>query len=298
MPALSIIIAILLQMAFHPAPEKEYLPYLKQTTENTLVVSVADRDSLIFDEVMRTVVNSLPPPARVGPRMVAAGSAFLGTPYVASTLEAEGEERLIINLRGVDCTTFVEYVTAIAIRSRTRMNKFDDFSDELTNLRYRGGVIDGYPSRLHYFTEWLKDNERKGYLTLVSDKIGNEPMEPVVNFMTSNPQHYRQLQEDPSLVKDMAAIEKGMSGYNMRYITKDRIEQMADHIEDGDIIAFVTTIEGLDVSHTGLAIHQNGRLHLLHASLRSKEVEITSEPLSEYLKGLRNVSGILVARVG
>ena len=297
MPALMVILAIMLQMAFHPVPEKEYLPDMKRATENN-IGSTAANDSLIFNEVMRMVVNSLPPPAHIGPRMIIAGSAFLGTPYVASTLEAEGQERLVINLRGVDCTTFVEYVTAIAIRSRTGMNKFDDFSDELTRLRYRGGVIDGYPSRLHYFTEWLKDNERKGYLTLVSDKFGNEPMDQVVNFMTSNPQHYRQLQKDPSLVKNIAAIEKEISGYNMRYISKDRIEQMAHHIEDGDIIAFVTTIEGLDVSHTGLAIHQNGRLHLLHASLRSKEVEITSVPLSEYLKGLRNVSGILVARVG
>jgi hypothetical protein len=254
-------------------------------------------DSLIFDYVMSNIVNILPPPAPVSQRVIAAGTAFLGTPYVASTLETEGEERLVINLRGVDCTTLVEYVTAIAIRSRTNMNKFGDFADELTSLRYRGGIVDDYTSRLHYFTEWLKDNERKGYLTLVSDNIGDATMDPVVNFMTSNPGHYRQLKENPALVKKMASIEKGMAGFNMRYVSKDRIEQIAHQIRDGDIIAFVTTIKGLDVSHTGVAIFQNQRLHLLHASLNAGEVEITSEPLSEYLKGRRNVSGILVARI-
>jgi hypothetical protein len=254
-------------------------------------------DSVIFEYIMSNIVNILLPPAPVSQRMIAAGTAFLGTPYVASTLESEGEERLVINLRGVDCTTLVEYVTAIAIRSRTNMNKFGDFADELTSLRYRGGAIDGYTSRLHYFTEWLKDNERKGYLTLVSDRIGNMPMDPEVNFMTSNPRHYRQLQENPALVKKMASIEKGMEGYDMRYLSKDRIEQNAHHIKNGDIIAFVTTVKGLDVSHTGIAIFQNERLHLLHASLGAGEVEITSRPLSEYLKDLRNVSGILVARI-
>lgn len=295
MTAFTIILAIMLQLAFQNAVAKDTM---NRSIKKYPAIGATNEDSLIYYGVLRQVVNSLPPPAPVGPRIVAAGIAFLGTPYVASTLEADGEERLIINLRGVDCTTFVEYVTAIAIRSMTRIFGFDDFANELTNLRYRGGVIDGYPSRLHYFTEWLKDNERKGYLTLVSDKIGNKPMDPVVNFMTSNPHYYRQLQEDPSLVRKMAAVEKGMSGYDMRYITKDRIDQMAHLIEDGDIIAFVTTIEGLDVSHTGLAIHQNGRLHLLHASLRSSEVEVTILPLSEYLEGLRNVSGILVARFG
>lgn len=255
-------------------------------------------DSLVFDEIMHQLVRSLVPSEGVGRRMVAAGTAFLGTPYVASTLEAEGDERLTVNMHGVDCTTFVEYVAAISITSMRRAYSFDAFARELTSLRYRGGVIDGYASRLHYFTNWLKDNERKGYLTLISDRVGNAPMDTLVNFMTSNPQHYRQLNDDPSYLESIAAIEKSMAGYKMRYITKDNIEEVASYIQDGDIIAFVTTIEGLDVSHTGLAIHQNDRLHLLHASTRSMEVEITDKPLSEYLEGSNNVSGILVARIG
>jgi hypothetical protein len=68
-------------------------------------------------------------------------------------------------------------------------------------------------------------------------------------------------------------------------------------IKDGDIIAFTTDIDGLDVSHTGFAIFQNNRLHLLHASTRTNMVEISPVPLDEYLAPLRRVTGILVARV-
>jgi hypothetical protein len=268
-----------------------------ESTISSLSITTTSADSMVFDEIMRRFLVPLASTAPLNHRIIEAGRAFLGTPYVASTLEAEGDEKLIVNLKGVDCTTFVEYATAMAITSQNGDIRFIDFARELAELRYRNGIIDGYTSRLHYFTDWLKVNERRGYVTIISDEIGNADMEKGINFMTSNPQYYRQLQENPSYIEIMAGIESSMYGYEMRYITKDVIEEKASLIHDGDIIAFVTTIKGLDVSHTGLALHQNGKLHFMHASLGAKEVEITSMPLSVYLQGLKNVSGILVARV-
>lgn len=256
-----------------------------------------DNDSLFFIEVMERVLAPMGPTVPVNRRMAEAGRAFLGIPYVASTLETEGDEQLVVNLLEVDCTTFVEYVAAMALTSCGDRTGFGDFRQMLTTLRYRDGVIDGYPSRLHYFTEWLKDNERRGYLTIISDAIGNEQMDNRVGFMTSNPQHYRQLQEEPGYLEAMRIVEKEVSGYEMRYITKEVIDEKAHLIEDGDIIALVTGIGGLDVSHTGLAVFHDGRLHLMHASSRSMEVEITPVLLSEYLQDSRTVTGILVARV-
>jgi hypothetical protein len=263
----------------------------------TIEYSASRGDSLFFDKVMENITIPPDPGVPFIHRMIEIGTEFLNTPYVASTLEAEGEEHLVVNLLEVDCTTFVEYVTALAICSHRGETGFKDFITELMTLRYRDGIIDGYPSRLHYFTDWLKDNERKGYLTIVSDSIGNKPMDTDVNFMTSNPQYYRQLQDNPAFAEVMAAIESKVSDYEMRYISKDVIDNKASLINDGDIIAFVTNIEGLDVSHTGLAIHKEGRLHLLHASSVSGEVEITPVPLSEYLQDSQRIPGILVARV-
>lgn len=36
------------------------------------------------------------------------GKSFLKTEYVAHTLEKDGDEQLVINLTGLDCTTFLE----------------------------------------------------------------------------------------------------------------------------------------------------------------------------------------------
>ncbi len=266
-------------------------------TVSHIPVTATQGDSLFFEEVMRKVLGDLAPAAEINQRITDAGLAFLGTPYVASTLEVEGDEHLVMNLLGVDCTTFVEYVTAMALCSARERTGFDDFVLQLAELRYRGGIIDGYPSRLHYFTEWLKDNEKQGYIEIISNEIGNRIMDTGVGFMTANPHLYRQLEEEPAYVEAMAEIEKEISAFGMSYISKDMIDEMATLIKDGDIIAFVSSIGGLDVSHTGLAVFSGERLHLLHASSRSQEVEITSAPLSEYLADSRTIPGIIVARV-
>ena len=46
--------------------------------------------------------------------MLEIGKFFLGTPYVAGTLETKGAEHLVVNLREYDCVTFVENVVALA----------------------------------------------------------------------------------------------------------------------------------------------------------------------------------------
>jgi hypothetical protein len=196
----------------------------------------------------------------------------------------------------VDCTTFVEYVLAMVHVSLGDGADFGRLAFELRPLRYRNGLVNGYPSRLHYFTDWLKNGERLGYLTLISDSIGNASMDADTDFMSSHPNFYPQLEKNPALIEKIRLVEEDMTGYDMRYITKDRIEEKEDLIADGDIIAFVTTIEGLDVSHTGFAFFQAGRLHLLHASTRTYQVEVSPVPLSQYLQNLTTVSGILVAR--
>jgi hypothetical protein len=254
-------------------------------------------DSLVFNAIMKQLSDRADAGFNTGRIIRIAGEAFLQTPYVASTLEVEGDERLVVNMRGVDCTTLVEYVAAIALTFSEGGAGFGSFAAKLADLRYRDGRIDGYTSRLHYFSDWLKDNERNGYLQVISDSIGDKVFDTDVGFMTANPGSYRQLGENPEYLEEMALLENAISWYNMRYISKEVIDQKADLIEDGDIVAFVSGIGGLDVSHTGLAVRLNGRIHLLHASARTMEVEITEVPLSEYIMNNRNVPGILVARV-
>jgi len=51
------------------------------------------------------------------------------------------------------------------------------------------------------------------------------------------------------------------------------------------------------VAHTGIALWRGGRLHLLHAPLVGKSVEISVLPLAERIVELKTQDGIMVARV-
>ena len=98
------------------------------------------------------------------------GRQLLGRPYVAHTLENGTEEHLIVNTRGLDCTTFVETVCALSLCDQHRQTSFADFWQWLKKLRYRQGKIDDYTSRLHYFTQWGEDNEQMGLVENILER--------------------------------------------------------------------------------------------------------------------------------
>jgi len=190
---------------------------------------------------------------------------FVGTPYVAVTLDQNSEEQLVINLQGLDCVTYVENVVALTqtIQGGTLDN--ESFYRNLITLRYRNGKLDGYASRLHYFTEWLLNNRQKGVLAIISDSLSDADFNPSVNILSKNKKNNSHLADSAVLAKIMAS-EIDVSKAKLRYITKQNLPVVEDSIHDGDIIAIATSIKGLDIVHTGIAIKKNNRLYLMHAS--------------------------------
>ncbi|WP_425637860.1 N-acetylmuramoyl-L-alanine amidase-like domain-containing protein [Algoriphagus yeomjeoni] len=224
------------------------------------------------------------------------GQWFLATPYVEKTLELPGSEKLVINLTGVDCTTFLETVVTMSRLAEAGEFTFEDFERELEKLRYREGNNEGYPSRLHYFSDWIFENEQKGILKDVTKEVGGSPYANAPSFMSENPQFYRQLSESENLdaIKETESkIEK--RGYF--YIPKGEIATLEKNIQSGDLIAITTSMPNLDIVHTGFAFEKNGRIHLLHASSKNMKVEISEKPLSDYLAGNKSQSGIIVSRL-
>lgn len=239
----------------------------------------------------------------IGEVIATLGATFVGTPYVPHVLEAEGPERLIVNLRQLDCVTFVEHILVL---SRLVLSLPDEaledealfrahYVDALTRVRYRDGVLNGYPDRLHYFSEWLSDAERKGLVQQVTAELGGEPLPGAIDFMSTHPDAYRQLADSENL-RAIEEIEARLSGETRHYIPQDRIAQVADEIRNGDIIAATSTVEGLDIAHTGIALWQGGELHLLHAPLIGSSVEISERPLADRIQLIRGQDGIMVAR--
>lgn len=223
--------------------------------------------------------------------------SFLGKPYVAGTLEREGGESLVVDTLGFDCTTFVELSVA---RWLSRCND-TPCEDELRKMRYRGGVVDGYLSRLHYFTDWVTENERRGVWRELNPDDGGYWRRDTfsLSFMSEHCESYRYLQINPWAIDSMRRIEQRYTDYVVHYIAKEFLNLSPKQlpIHHGDILALVTTIEGLDVTHLGFAFWQDEQLYLMHASMNEKRVVIDKQTLYEYLKNRVSCPGVRVVRL-
>jgi len=232
----------------------------------------------------------------VGELVLKIGNDFKGTPYVGKTLDLTIEEALVVNLHELDCTTFVENCLAIARTIKSGKLTFESFTSELEKIRYRNGQLNGYVSRLHYFGEWITNNAEKGIVEDISSKIGGVKCPILLNFMSTHPDSYPQLTANPALIKEIKQIELKVSAQPYFFIPKEKIAAHENKIQDGDLVAFVTKIPGMDVSHVGILFNKDGRIFLLNASLSGGKVETTKVPLADYLKNSKNTTGIFVVR--
>lgn len=231
----------------------------------------------------------------MGALVTTLGRSFLGTPYAAHTLETPGGERLVVNLRGLDCTTFVETSLTFARCLKLDRTSYEDYRAQLQLIRYRGGVIAGYQSRLHYFADWIHDNAAKKVVRDVTAELGGEPFEKKVNFMSTHREGYRQL-ADADAAAAVRADEEALSRRGMTYIPKGRVRELEPLLQEGDILGLTSSVEGLDVAHTGLAVREGGEVRLLHAPMAGKSVELSRKPLHAYMQGIEKQTGVMVAR--
>lgn len=224
---------------------------------------------------------------------------FIGRPYVASTLDSCTTERVIINTRQFDCTTFIETVTAIVLTAHSGDNSFGRFGHILQQLRYRDGVCTGYTSRLHYISQWITDSAKRDIIEEINTEAHTATQRLNLNFMSRHPMNYRQLKADSTLVHGIEEHEKPFRNICIKYIPKSALNDSRNRlgIEDGDILALVTAIEGLDVSHVGFAKWIDGKLHLVHASSAKAEVIIDKQTLHDYMRTKKNSLGIRVFRL-
>lgn len=232
-------------------------------------------------------------------RLMFFAKSLIGTPYKGGTLDVVPDETLIVRTDSLDCTTFVETVLALYVSSEKVTPEYKDYSDALTNIRYRSGIISGYSSRLHYFSDWVSDNVQKGIVCEVTENNEHEQRCLSLNYMTEHSDLYRKLKDNDSLVSEMRSNEKKWKNYKMPYIPK-RLLNLQDTdiiIREGDILALTTSIPGLDVVHLGFAVWVDGRLHLLHASSTHGRVLLDPLPLYDYLKNKKKHTGVRVIRI-
>ncbi len=255
-----------------------------------------DLDEVLCNEKFELAISKGWEKLPIGEVVVLVGKTFLGTPYAEHILEVPGPEHLVVNMRALDCVTFYENALVIARCIKEHKTTFENYKKELQFVRYRGGVLDGYASRLHYTSDYFYDGEKKGIWKLLAKDLGGVPFKKKLDFMSVHPDSYWQIRESEKVRKRIEEIENEVSSRTMYYLPKERVAAVADKIHDGDILGMTTSIEGIDTSHTGIALWQNKQLHLMHAPLSGKEVTVSENPLPEYLELVKRMTGIMVAR--
>jgi len=254
------------------------------------------KDRRIFKELIRFLDKKKTLTAFPGEVMLEIGKFFLGTPYMDGILETKRTESLIINLSGFDCVTFIENAVALVWYLKSREKSFEAFRALLQKIRYRQGRLQGYSSRLHYFSDWIHDNQKKGIVRDVTAEIRGRPLRKVITFMTTHPDLYPPLRDSVNL-RGMKSVERTISRRFQFFIPKKTLRRLEDRIREGDLIAVTTNREGLDVQHVGLAARVKNRIHLLHASSVEGKVILSPKTLYRYLMQSRTRSGIMVARI-
>jgi hypothetical protein len=239
-----------------------------------------------------------------GGAVIRAGELALGTPYEAATLEAylgsggsPRREPLTASLTRFDCVTLVEASIAVArVATGSGSPDWSDFGGEIERMRYRGGARSGYGSRLHYFSEWVRNGAERGLVTDLSRQLGGIADERPLRFMTEHRDSYPALADDATFA-EIGRMERRLDRTPRYVVPKADIPAVADRIGSGDILAFATTISGLDVTHAAFAYRDSGNtLRVLHAPLSGGVVEITRSTVPEYVAAIRSCSGILIAR--
>lgn len=220
---------------------------------------------------------------------------FLGTTYKANLLDRSNKEKLVVTFEQLDCVLFVETVLAIARGIALQDYSYQTFVNHLQNQRYRNGELPEYCRRLHYFSDWVMDNQNRGNVQNISLNLGGISQNKTLNFMSKNRHRYPPMVNNDANYQCIVDQESQLAEVTINYIPKHQINRVYSQLQPGDIIGVATNISGLDFTHTGLVYrHQNGSIGFIHASPAGTVT--TARDLKRYVRNVKNSMGIVVVR--
>ncbi len=250
----------------------------------------------VFDGLMKSAQANNWKHYSIGALIGLIGQKLLGTGYLGGTLDINPAlEGCVVNLLELDCVTFFESSLCLARIIKKERFTMDDYVQELTFVRYRHGKIYNYSSRLHYTADWIADNVKKDVVDDITPLLGGEPIKFDLSFMSENSELYPALRRTPKLIGEIESIEDSIRKRSYSYIPTKMVKENSNRIQTGDIICIVTSKEGLDYSHTGLAMVEKGVVRFLHASSKEHKVILDVE-LADYLPTHPTGLGITVLR--
>ncbi len=231
--------------------------------------------------------------------MIIAAKMMLGTEYVAGSLE-QVPEKLKVSLVETDCILFVESCLAMALNAKKGLDNPDSLCATVQSLRYRNGKVDGYASRIHYTSEWIRQGEERGIFTEITDVLSADNLSGQrFSYMSEHSGAYKQLKDNPEEVERIAKMENWLNCFSDYYvIPKAGVNKMEHLLKDGDILGFNSTVKGLDIAHVALVYHkENGQVGFIHASQVDGKVVIDEKSIHDYVNSRKSNNGIRIIRV-
>jgi len=201
-----------------------------------------------------------------------------------------------VDLSGFECVSLVEASLAVARCTYVETPDQSCFTSELQAFRYRGGVIEGYASRLHYFSDWLDDNAARGSLELLTLALGGDRVPFTFDYMSKRAHRYPAL-TDPDVAEEIVAVEQRLSATQRVMIDREAVAPIHGQLQSGDVVAVVGNWPGLFIRHVGLVdVGPDGLPHLLHASSLLKVVTVTRGSVGSYITWNDKRRGVVIAR--
>ncbi len=258
--------------------------------------NLSARDRQEFDYIIQRAQAGRLAKSSFGELVQSIAAEFRGYVYAADSLDQQEPEALRISLKQFDCVLFVEAMLGLARTIAPADYSEATFVHSMAAQRYRQGQMSDYCSRLHYFSEWILENQRQGLVQDLGEELGGVPLAKSLNFMSQNWQKYPRLVNNLTNRTCIQAMEQHLGTVNLRYVPTDRLRQVYDQLHPGDVIAVATRQSGLDVTHTGLVYKSSDHsVGMIHAAPRAGV--IVSGDLQSYLERLGgDTIGVLVVR--
>ena len=258
-------------------------------------IAAQSEDLARFEKIVQYAKQQNLPDRPIGEIVQAIADNFLGQPYAEGLLDKSGTEKLVVTLDKFDCVLFVETVLAIARGVAVKDYDYQNFVNRIEEQRYLNGKMNGYCSRLHYFSEWINDNQKRQTVENITAQLGGVPMNKQLNFMSQHRSSYPQMVKDEATYQCIVGIEAELAKTTVNYIPTNGIKSIYSQLKPGDIVAVATDVKGLDVTHTGLVYRNaDGNMGLIHAS-PAGQVTVAYD-LHRYISRVESAIGIVVAR--
>ncbi|MCG2720966.1 MAG: DUF1460 domain-containing protein [Thermodesulfovibrionales bacterium] len=211
-----------------------------------------------------------------GERIAYLSGQLLGTPYKESSLigNKDTPEVFVIDLSGVDCFTYLEYVEAMRVSQ-----SFFEFRTNLQKVRYKAGKI-AFGARNHFFTDWSEYNAER--IDEVTETIS-------INRSVLSEKLLNRKQDGTYFLDGIQPVLR-----SIRYLPSESVDrEICSLLKTGDYLGIYARSPGLDVSHVGIVIKKLDAVFFRHASSQEQYRKVVDEDFRSYLA---DKLGILILR--